>query len=265
MAVEATDPQRGTQDIWLVELARGVTSRLTLDPGNDIYPIWSPDGSRLVFGSDRDSGVFNLYQKQANGAGDDELVAKSLDPMAAPYSWSPDGRYIVYRTNPSGAFSLGLLPLVGDRKPRPFLQSSTFNQNYGQVSHDGRWIAYNSTESGRIEVYVRNFPAAGAKWQISKDGAAFPRWRGDGRELFYYAVDERLMAVAIKGDAAVEVGTAVPLFEARMLNGPNPAFGFRAQYDVTRDGQRFLLNVPLEETASSPITVVVNWTAGLKK
>ena len=112
---------------------------------------------------------------------------------------------------------------------------------------------------------MRNFPVPAGKWQISQNGAVYPRWRRDGKELLYYAADGRLMAVAIKGDTAVEMGTAVPLFEARMLNGPINLVGFRLQYDVTRDGQRFLLNVPLEETAPPPITVVTNWAAGLKK
>ncbi len=262
LAAEATDPQSRNQDIWLVELARGVMSRFTFDPGNDIYPVWSPDGGHIMFGSDRDGGVFNLYQKLANGAGEEELVVKSSDGIA-PYSWSPNGRYLVYRFIRGGT-NLGILPLVGDRKPQPFLQSSTFTQAHGQVSPDSRWIVYVSNESGRYEVYVRNFPTPGGKWQISKDGAMYARWRGDGKELFYFAADGRLMAVPIKSDAAVEVGTAVPLFEARMLNGPNPAVGFRVQYDVTRDGQRFLLNVPLED-AASPITVVLNWSAALKK
>jgi len=266
LAVEAVDPQGRNQDIWLVELARGVMSRFTFDPGNDIYPVWSPDGSRIMFGSDREGGAFNLYQKLANGAGVDEPVFKS-GAMGAPYDWSPDGRYIVFRTRTeAGSFSQSILPLFGDQKPRPLLQSSMFTQTTGQVSPNGRWIAYISNESGRYEVYVQSFPTLrGGKWQISKDGAIHPRWRGDAKELFYYAADGRLMAVAIKSDTAVEVGTAVPLFEARMLNGPNTAVGFRQQYDVTRDGQRFLINVPLEDAAPSPITVVVNWTASLKK
>jgi len=244
-----------------MELARGVTSRFTFDPSNDIYPVWSPDGRRLMFGSDRDGGVFNLYQKLANGAGDDERVVKSSEDMA-PLSWSPDGRSLLYRLHTQ---SLGVLPLVGDRKPRSLLESLAFGQNQGQVSPDGRWIVHTSNESGRFEVYVRSFPAPAGKWQITQDGAYFPRWRGDGREVFYYGADRRLMAVAITGETAVEAGTAVPLFEARMLNGPNTIAGFRAQYDVTRDGQRFLLNVPVEDAASSLITIVLNWTAALKK
>ena len=152
-----------------------------------------------MFASDRD-GVFNLYQKLANGAGDDERVVKAVDDIA-PLSWSPDGQNLVYRLNTNG---LGILPLVGDRKPRPFLQSSTFTQTQGYVSPDGRWIAYNSNESGRYEVYVRNFPTPAGKWQISQNGAVFSRWRGDARELFYYASDGRLMAVPIKGERSEE-------------------------------------------------------------
>ena len=122
-----------------------------------------------------------------------------------------------------------------------------------------------ANETGRTEVYVESFPTSGAKWQISKNGWHHPKWRGDGKELFYYAADGQLMAVPIKGDAAVEIGTPVPLFTPRLLNGPNVGQGFRAQYDVARDGQRFLLNVPVEDAPTPPITVVLNWTAGLKK
>jgi hypothetical protein len=132
--------------------------------------------------------------------------------------------------------------------------------------HRTLWVAaYGSNESGRFEVYVQSFPTPGGKWQISKDGGYHPKWRTDGKELFYYATDGQLMTVAIAGDSALETGTAVPLFKARLLNGPTPAVGFRAQYDVASDGQRFLLNVPLEETQASTITVVVNWTAALRK
>jgi hypothetical protein len=262
VAVEVADPKTGAHDVWLVDVGRSVTSRLTFDPGNDIYPIWSPDGVWIMFGSDRD-GVFNLYQKRADGTGNEERVLTSTDDMV-PYSWSPDGRAVVYRVGQRAPFNMGILPLVGERTPRLF-EASTFNQSYGQVSPDGRWLAHTFQGSGRFEVYIRNFSEPlGGRWQITKDGAIFPRWRHDARELFYYAVDGRLMAVPITGTSAPDVGAAVPLFEARMLNGPTIPVGFRQQYAVARDGQRFLLNVPLEETPTSPITVVINWAAGLK-
>ena len=264
VAVNAIDAQGGTQDLWLVELARGVASRFTFDPGNDIYPVWSPDGSRIVFGSDRDGGVYHLYQKRADGAGIEEPVVKSSQNML-PHSWSPDGRFLAYRTPVNGRSQIGILPLVGAPTLRWF-EPSRFIQFYSQVSPDGRWLAYNTDESGRFEVYVQSFPApSGGKWQISKDGGWFPRWRRDGRELFYYARDERLMAVPVRSATRLDVGAAVPLFEAHLLGGPANAAGSRHQYDVARDGQRFLLNVPLDDAATSSITVVVNWAAGFKK
>ena len=227
VAVNALDAQGGTQDLWLVELARGVTSRFTFDPGNDIYPVWSPDGSRIVFGSDRDGGVPHLYQKRADGVGIEEPFVKSSQNML-PHSWSPDGRFLAYRTPVNGRSQIGILPLVGEQTLRLF-DPSRFLQFYSQVSPDGRWLAYNADESGRFEVYVQSFPApGGGKWQISKDGGWFPRWRRDGRELFYYASDERLMAVPVRSATRLDVGAAVPLFEAHLLNGPANAAGLQA-------------------------------------
>jgi serine/threonine-protein kinase len=262
VAVEVVDPQGRTQDIWIVEVTRGVASRVTLDPGNDVYPVWSPDGTEIMFGSDR-SGVFSLYQKRADGAGDEKLVLQSKTDMV-PYSWSPDGRVVVYRTTAvNGGTNLGILPLGGER-PKLF-EPSRFNQGTSQVSPDGRWLAYVSGESGRNEIYVQSFPAPGrGKAQISREGSSFVRWRRDSRELFYYASDGRLMAVPLLHATTLDVGIANPLFEPHTLNGPSPAFGFRQQYDVAPDG-RFLLNVPMEDGTPETITVVVNWEAGLKK
>lgn len=179
-----------------------------------------------------------------------------------PYSWSPDGQFILHRYMNGGQFNFGVLPLAGDRKSRPFLPVP-FNQTNAEVSRDGRWVAYHSNESGRYEVFVQTFPTPGGKWQVSRDGGMYPKWRGDGREIFYYGLDGQLMAVPVASGAALEVGSAVPLFRAQMLNGPTTAVGFRAQYDVTPDGQRFLLNVPVEKAQTSSITVVLNWAAGL--
>jgi Tol biopolymer transport system component len=256
LAVEETDPERRSQDIWLFDIGRDVRSRFTFDPRNDIYPVWSPDGTRIVFASDRAGNTFNLFQKPATGASDEQLVAEGLDPMAAPYSWSPDGRYLVHR---SGTTSTAVLTLDNPPKSQPLFASDRFIQVYAQISPDGRWIAYTSNESGRNEVLVRSFPSADAKWQVSQNGGGFARWRGDGRELFFYAADGRLYAVPVDTKAVFRMGTPTPLFEARMLNGPNNGVGLRQQYDVSRDGQRFLLNVTADDTLPSPITIVLNW------
>ncbi len=218
-----------------------------------------------MFGSDREGGVAHLYQKRADGVGIEEPFIKSSVDML-PHSWSPDGRFLVYRTPVNGRSQIAILPLAGEQALRLFAPSRFF-QAYSQVSPDGRWLAYTTDESGRFEVYVQSFPApsGGGKWQISKDGGSFPRWRRDGRELFYYALDERLMAVPVRSATGFAVGDAMPLFEVHLLNGPANAPRSRHQYDVARDGQRFLVNVPLEDAAASSITVVLNWTAGLKK
>jgi serine/threonine protein kinase len=261
LAVEVVDPLGRNQDVTLIDIARGAASRFTFDTANDAYPIWSADGRDVYFASDRDAGIFNLFRKPANGAGDDERLIKSSEDMA-PYSASADGKYLVSRLNVT---AVGVLPLTGDRKPGSLLQSPSFTQTQGQISPDGRWLAYISNESGRYEVYVRTFPATtGGRWQISQTGGIAPRWSGEGKELFFYAADGRLMAAEIAADAAVQVRNLVPLFEARLLNGPTISTGFRAQYDVTPDGKRFLVNIPVEEAAAPPITTVLNWTAALK-
>ena len=260
VALEVVDPQGHNQDIWILELPRGMLSRLTFDPHNDIYPVWSPDSSRIAFGSDRDAGKFAIYEKQANGSTGEQLVLQSGNETAAPYSWSPDGRFIIFRSLMSGFFSLGVLT-VGDKAQARVRDPSPFNQTEGQVSSDGRWIAYHSNESGRYEVYVQTFPSRGGKWQISTDGGSHPAWRGDGRELYYYSRDGQLMAVPISSNArSLQAGPATPLFNIRMLNGPNVSGGFRMQYDVASDGNRFLINVPIDDAAPA-ITLVLNWTA----
>jgi len=150
VAVERTDPQSATQDIWLIELARGVASRFTFDGHNDVYPVWSPDGSRIAFGSDRDGGVFSVYEKPTNGASSEVLLLKNAEG-AVPYGWAPDGQVLVYRIGTPSTGRLGLLPRPGTQKPHLFEQTP-FIQIYAQVSPSGRWIAYGSLESGRFEV-----------------------------------------------------------------------------------------------------------------
>jgi len=259
VAVQYNDHQTGTYDILLFDLSRGATSRFTFDPSNDQYPVWSPDGSRIVFASDR-SGHFDLYQKPSSGAGQEEVLLKSSS-NAFPTDWSKDGRFIVYQSpDPKTKQDVWILPLSADRKPFPFLQSE-FNEIQAQLSPDGRWMAYVSDESGNYEVYVRSFPTPSGKWPVSTHGGGLPLWRRDGKELFYIAADLKLMAVEVKEGATFEPGAPKALFGTRFVSNLTGAH----RYDVSADGQRFLMSTRVEETASTPITVVLNWTADLKR
>ena len=256
-SVSISDQTRTGRNIWLYDLAQGLRTRFTFGPATELQSIWSPDGSRIIFNSNR-KGHFDLYQKSSTGAATEEvLLEDNVDKY--PTSWSPDGRLILYTT--FGALTEGdvfILPVSGDRKPTPFLKTR-FNEDFGQFSPDGRWVTYQSNESGRNEVYVTPFPGPGGKWQISTAGGAVARWRHDGTEIFYLAPDGKLMAAAVNGKgSSFEVGAVKPLFETRTLTGSGG-------YDVSADGQRFLVNTAPEQAAAAPITVVVNWTAGLKK
>jgi eukaryotic-like serine/threonine-protein kinase len=258
-AVDLGDPQTGRNDIWLFDLSRGVPSRFTTDPAADSYPLWSPDGNQIVFSSTRE-GVFNLYVKKASGVGNEEPLLKSAETKI-PDDWSPDGKFIVYESrNPKTKLDLWLLPTSGDRHPVSFLQTD-FNEQQAQFSPDGKWIAYTSDVSGRPEVYVQTFPASGGPLRVSTAGGSQPKWRRDGRELFYMAPDRKLMAVEVKLGATFEAKAPQPLFSTRVLTLTE----FRNHYAVTGDGQRFLVNSQLDDTSVATITVFVNWTADLKR
>jgi serine/threonine protein kinase len=256
-AVDLADPQTGRNDIWLFDLSRGVPSRFTTDGAVDSFPLWSPDGGQIVFASTRE-GVFNLYVKKASGVENEEPLFKS-DETKVPDDWSPDGKFIIYESrNPTTKLDLWLLPTSGERQPISFLKTN-FNEQQAQFSPDGKWIAYTSDVSGRPEVYVQTFPASAGPLRVSTAGGAQPKWRHDGHELFYIAVDRKLMAVEVKLGATFEAKSPQPLFATRVLTITE----FRNHYAVTRDGQRFLINSLIEETTTNPITVVVNWTTGL--
>jgi Tol biopolymer transport system component len=178
-----------------------------------------------------------------------------------PTDWSMDGRFIIYyEIDPKTRRDIWVLPVGGDRKPFPFLQTEA-NEIGGQLSPDGRWMAYASDESGGYEVYVQSFPSGGGKRQVSTKGGIGPCWRRDGKELFYYASDGKLMAVEVKNGASFEAGMPSALFEFRSGNGAVTT----APYTVTADGQRFLLNALVDESGAAPLTVVVNWTAERKR
>jgi Tol biopolymer transport system component len=250
----------GNPDIWVLETKRGVFSRFTSDVADDVGPVWSPNGDRIAFSSNR-TGVPDIYQKAVTAGGSEERLLSTAQPKSVT-DWSPDGRLLLFSSrDPKKGTDIWALPLDGDGKPFPVVQTD-FDEQGGQFSPDGHWIAYQSDESGRAEIYVQRFPDRGNKWQISTNGGSQIRWRRDGRELFYVALDGRLMAVAIgvsSNAQAPEVGTPVALF-APPLGGAVQQGDSRHQYMVASDGQRFLVATVTEE-ANTPITVILNWKA----
>lgn len=245
----------GSADIWVFELERGVRTRFTFGGGFG-SPVWSPDGRNLVF-YDFHPGHFGLYIKPADGSGSEQTLLSSDVPVI-PQAWSRDGKFLAYsRNDPKTNFDVWILPLTGDRKPFPFVQTPYTELN-PKFSPDGKWIAYQSDESGRSEVYVAPFPGPGGKWQISSAGGTQPVWSRDGREVYFFSPAYQMMAAAIRASgASLQPGNAVPLFTPAARNYPSGV------YDVDAKG-RFLINIGAEET-SEPLTLVQNWDAELKK
>src|SRR5437870_6806636 len=249
----------GNTDVWLIDAARGVPTRFTFDAAIDQRPVWSADGSHVVFTSNR-NGIYNLYWKMSSGAGADELLLES-DQSKAPTDWSSDGRFLLFRSNdPKTSYHLWVLPMSGDKKPFPFLKTP-FEEGDGQFSPDGKWIGYQSNESGRFEIYVQPFPGPGEKFQVSNNGGAQPRWNKNGKEIFYVSLDSKMMATPVKlspDGQSMETGTPAALFPVRIAGGPVSGVN-KQQYAVSSDGQRFLVNLAVDEGAASPITLIYNW------
>lgn len=246
-------------DIWLFGLARGDQSRFTFGPSSNTAAVWSPDGKHIAFASPRD-GLLHVFQR-ALDRGTDELVNRALgDPPALtlPEDWSPDGRYLVERrvVPPD---SLWIQSLFGDRKAYPFA-AEAYNQRSARVSPDGKWLAYASDESGPFEVYVQSFPAGGGKVQVSIKGGERPAWSRDGKELYFMNPDSIVMAAAVHAGEKFEAGEPKALFDTNSSG----TLSFNNGFDVSKDG-RFLIPVRAEGAGATPLTVVVNWAAGLKK
>ena len=224
-----------------------------------MYPVWSPDGSRIAFDKEL-KGQQTLYQKPSLGGGAEELLLASSANPRAPQAWSPDGRFLMYfERDPVTLADLWVLPLDGKQQPSVFVNSK-FEERTPQFSPDGRWVAYMSEESGRPEIYLRPFPASSGQFPVSTTGGITPRWRLDGKELYYIAPDGQLMAVSIVTTGrAPEMGAPVALFQPHILFGGTMATGNTWQYDVAPDG-RFLINVTAGDAAAAPITVIQHWT-----
>jgi len=250
----------GGGDVWIYDFRRGSLARLTFTPGSDTSPVWTPDGRRILFAGIR-AGPFNIFWKASDGTGDDELLVQSMD-SDMPSAVSPDGRWLVFtRQAMQTGNDLWLLPLEGERKPRPLLVTP-FAEARARFSPDGRWIAYQSNESGRFEVYVQPFPGPGGKWQVSTEGGETPIWSPTGRELFYRD-DQRLMAVAIDAVPSFVPGTPRPLFQYPGGDYIQVGLG-GVTYDVAPDGQRFLMIKNVDEVTDRHIYWLTGWSGELR-
>ena len=248
-------------DIWVLDIAKALTSRLTSDPAGDAFPVWSPDGRTVAFASSRERGVFNLYARAVGAVDQDKLLLKS-EVGKRPSDWTRDGRYLVY-TAPPGNSDIWALLLSGANSPPVRVTKTPFSEQNPTVSPDGRWIAYSSDETGESQVYVQSFPQSTARQQVSTTGGFQPSWSPDERELFYVRPDLTLMAVSVKPTSlALEVSAPASLFRTRIAFAGPVELG--RSYSVSGDG-RFLINVSSTDPLGRPITVVLNWSATLTK
>jgi eukaryotic-like serine/threonine-protein kinase len=258
-AIGMLDADGRASDVWLVDLSRNALSRFTFDQYGDGTPIWSPDGKRVVFGSNRRGGRYNvdLFEKAASGGGEEHLLLQS-DTGKFATSWARNGEFILFDNwVPQSKAGIWTLPLANPYDAKPVLQSTAFNQFQGQISPDGRFVAYVSDESGRFEVYVQRYPPASDKWQISSNGGLQPLWRADGNELFFVTAEQKLMSVEVKTGSSFKSSVPRELFQTplQLAGGYN--------YAVSPDGERFLMNSSLETSEGSPMTIVLNWNAKL--
>jgi dipeptidyl aminopeptidase/acylaminoacyl peptidase len=253
--------EAGVQDLWEVALGRGAPHRLTFgaQQGGGGWGTWSPDGSELALNV-LVSGTRRLARFSSSGGAPPKVFAEAQIPTIAqyPHDWSPDGRFVAF-VNIDASADIWILPLAPGEEPRPLL-ATPFTEDQPQFSPDGHWLAYTSNESGRVDVYIQRFPKLGDKVTVSANGGSQPRWRRDGKELFFVTLEGILMAVPVKqGGDGLEVGEPKPLFQMPLRLPPN-----QYTYDVAADGQRFLTMAPTEQARPEPLKVMLNWKAALK-
>jgi Tol biopolymer transport system component len=266
VAVSRYDRTTSTRNLWIVDLEHsGIASPFTSHHLWANCPLWSPDGTRIVFGSRGAEGASHLYEKGLLGTADERALMQQTN--GCPLDWSRDGQYLLYGTNAefgSPESGLWVLPLAGKAVPWP-LAGPWPRRVSAHISPNGRWIAYVSDSSGRNEIYVRSFaPGDVPLWRVSSRGGIDPQWRGDGRELFFIGADQQLMAVPVWTDGVFHADTPTSLF----LTGLDPSglgISGRNQYVVAADGTRFLLNQPRPDISPTPVTVVLNWPSALKR
>jgi Tol biopolymer transport system component len=245
-------------DIWIVDSSGGRARRLTTDPAGDRWPIWSADGDRVVFGSDR-KGRSGLYEKRADGTEAEQLLLE-MPFVPLPFGWSADGRFLSFsEVHRERSYDLWILPMWGTRQATSF-RATPADEGAGIPSPNGRWIAYHSNANGQFQIYVESVPASGTEWQISTGGGSRPRWRRDGRELYYVSPANEVMAVDVDTTrSAFDFGVPRSLFQVPFREAPIQ----RNVFDVSADGQRFLVNAHLGSRSGS-ITWVLDWRAGLQ-
>jgi Tol biopolymer transport system component len=253
------DPGTQTTQVWIGDITRGVETRLTSAPGSNAGPVWSPDSARVAFQSDRKHQA-DIYVRRADGSGADVAVTDE-EGQKIPSAWSSDGRFVIaFDREPAGNRMVGIsaFPLDGDRKPLVVVPRRTDNIGDISLSPDRRWLAYDTSEGKRREVYVVSFPDGRDKVQISNAGGLNPKWTKNGRELLYLGYDRRVLAVAVDTTNGLRAGSPVPLFQLP----EGPAF---FTWDASSDGQRILAAVPVLRSSAIPLSLVQNWAAGIRR
>ena len=256
VATDQTDPDGRNVDVWVHELSRSTVTRLTFDPALDQTPVWSIDSQKVLYTSNRD-GNFDLYLKNADGSGPEQLLVAYGGALANAWDWSHDGKYVLVRKGRELAY------LVWPELTTTTLFQAKWTVRGAQFSPDGRWIAYASNETGNMEVYVSPFPSVDGKWQVSNAGGQEPKWRNDGKELFYMSTDGKITAVSVSAGSSFQAGTPVPLFQTHRRQ-PMAAQDLFS-YDVSNDEQRFLIATKLDEPNAAPLSVLLNWASEMEK